>query len=170
MAIESYHQMLEEVGKQYSKKPRAGWKVFIKGVPQAERAEIFISDGKDTYYAKTFPFNPRRVTGRAIKMEGTPIEEKVPYPSGLRRLDKNVLEELMKNGGLSTEQISRILSTQPVKAKKVKKSGALVGPLYFLNKEIKDLADISPSQKRLVETLNKEVERLERRHLEDYIR
>jgi hypothetical protein len=170
MVVESYQQILEEIGKRYSKDPRADWKVFIKGIPHAERAEIFISDGKDTYYVKTFPFSPRKITGRAIKMEGAPIEEKVPYPSGIRRLDRDALEELMKSGGLSTEQISRILAAQPVKAKKVRKSGALVGPFYFLNKEIKDLADISPSQKKLVEKLNKEVERLERRRVEDYIR
>jgi hypothetical protein len=170
MIIESYQQMLEAVGKKYSKNPRADWKVFIKGVPRAERAEIFISDGKDTYYAKTFPFNPRRIIGRAIKMIGTPIEEKVLYPTGIRKLDKDALEELMKNGGLSNEQISRILATPPVKARKAKKGGALIGPFYFLNKEIKGLADISSSQKKLVEKLNREVERLERRHLEEYIR
>jgi hypothetical protein len=170
MNIETYQQMLEEIAKSYSKNPIADWKVFIKGEPQAERAEILVSNGKDTYYAKTFPFNPQRITGRAIKMENVSIEQKVPYPSGIRKLSEKALEELLKSGGLSSEYISQILETHPIKAKKVKKSVRLVGPFYYLNRDIRDLADISPSQKKLVEQLDKEVERLERRHVSDYIR
>jgi hypothetical protein len=160
-----YYQMIKEVGKCYAQEPNADWKIFVKGEPSIENTEIMISNGKDTYYAKTFPYSPFRISGKAIKIENVPIEEKVPYQSGLRRLSRGILRSLMENGGLKSEEIEEILKAKPIKPKKAKKSPSLLGPIYRVENGITSLASISENQKKLVEKLDNEVEKLQRSHL-----